>query len=98
MTCNREAPSVEAASNKWADTVRFVGVAWYGDDSSFQGFISEHGLTFPQVSDDAGDVFSRFGVPSQPALVVISPDGEVQQLFGAVDEALLDDILTRATG
>jgi peroxiredoxin len=77
--------------------VRFVGVAWYGDDSSFNGFITKHGLTFPQVSDDAGDVFARFGVPSQPALVVISRSGEVQQLFGAVDETLLNDVLTSAT-
>jgi peroxiredoxin len=97
VTCNREAPSVEAASAKWAGKVQFVGVAWYGDDDAFEGFIGKHGLTFPQVSDDSGDVFARFGVPSQPALVVVSPDGEVQQLFGAVDEALLDDILTRAT-
>jgi peroxiredoxin len=97
VTCNHEAPSVEAASERWAGKVRFVGVAWYGDESSFQGFITKHGLTFPQVSDDAGDVFARFGVPAQPALVVVSPDGKVQQLFGAVDEALLDDVLTRAS-
>ena len=96
MTCNREAPSVEEASKRWAGKVQFVGVAWYGDDSSFTGFITKHGLTFPQVSDDAGDVFARFEVPAQPALVVISPSGEVQQLFGAVDDELLDDVLTRA--
>ncbi len=69
-----------------------------GDDASFGGFIDEHGLTFPQVSDDAGDVFSRFGVPQQPALVVIDAEGEVQQLFGAVDDDLLDDILEGAVG
>jgi len=78
--------------------VQFVGVAWVGDDGSFQEFIDRHGLTFPQVSDDAGDVFARFGVPSQPALVVIGTDGAVQQLFGAVDGALLDDILGATVG
>lgn len=78
---------------RWADSVDFVGVAWFGSDESFQGFVDRHGLTFPQVSDDDGIVFSRFDVPAQPALVIISPDGEVQTLFGAVDEALLDDII-----
>lgn len=73
-----------------------MGVAWFGSDESFQGFIDKHSLTFPQVSDDPGDVFARFEVPSQPALVVIDAAGGVQQLFGAVDEALLDDILTDA--
>lgn len=62
-----------------------MGVAWYGDDESFQGFIGKHGLTFPQVSDDPGEVFARFGVPSQPALVVVRPDGSVEQYLGAVD-------------
>jgi hypothetical protein len=38
-------------------------------------------------------VFARFEIPSQPALVVIGPDGSEQQLFGAVDEALLDRLI-----
>lgn len=75
-----------------------MGVAWVGDDASFGGFIDEHGLTFPQVNDDPGEVFSRFGVPQQPALVVIDAEGGVQQLFGAVDDDLLDDILEGAVG
>ena len=70
-----------------------MGVAWFGDDDSFQDFIDRHGLTFPQVSDDAGDVFARFEVPAQPAFVLISPDGSEQQLFGALDEALLDRLI-----
>ena len=49
------------------------------------------------MSDDPGDVFSRFGVPSQPALVVISKDGKVQQFMGAVDSEVLDRALTEAT-
>jgi len=96
--CNREAPSVEAASKEWAGKVQFVGVAWVGSDADFQGFIDKHGLTFPNLSDDGGEVFVRFGVPSQPALVVISPSGEVQQVFGAADDALLNEVLTRAVG
>jgi len=78
--------------------VQFVGVAWVGDDASFQDFIDRHGLTFPQLSDDNGEIFARFGVPSQPALVVIGVDGTVQQLFGAVDGDLLDDILGDTVG
>jgi len=71
-------------------------VAWVGDDESFQEFVDRHGLSFPQISDDAGDVFERFGVPSQPALVVVEPDGTIQQLFGAIDDGLLDRVLTTA--
>lgn len=95
--CNREAPSVEAAALKWAGKVAFVGVAWTGDDASFQGFIDKYSLTFPQISDDPGVVFQRFGVPSQPALVVVDPDGNATTQLGAVDESTLDELLTEAS-
>jgi peroxiredoxin len=91
--CNREAASVEAAAQEWADRISFVGVAWTGDDVDFQAFIDKHSLTFPQISDDAAEVFTRFEVASQPALVVVESDGSVQQLFGAVEEGTLRSIL-----
>lgn len=73
-----------------------MGVAWFGDEAAFQGFIDEHGLTFPQLSDGAGDVYARFGIAAQPATVIIDADGDVHQLFGAVDEQVLDERLTEA--
>ena len=69
--------------------MRFVGVAWHGDDESFRGFVDEHGLTFPQISDDAAEVFDRFDVPSQPALAFVSPDGSYDGILGAVDDGQL---------
>ena len=41
-------------------------------------------------------MFARFEVPAQPALVVVAADGTMQQVIGAVDEGLLDQILTDA--
>ena len=74
--------------------MQFVGVAWTGTDESFQGFIDKHGLTFPQVSDDAGDVFARFEIPGQPAYVLIAVDGTLQQIYGAVEDELLDSLIS----
>lgn len=71
-------------------------MAWYGDNTSFQGFVDNHGLTFPQISDDAGTVFARFGVPQQPAMAIIDKAGAVQVSLGAVEEATLDAALTAA--
>jgi peroxiredoxin len=96
VTCNHEAPSVESAQQRWAGKVQFVGVAWYGDDRSFQAFIDKHGLTFPQISDDAGEVFARFDVPYQPAVAVVDRHGVVHVSLGAVEEAALDALLTEA--
>jgi peroxiredoxin len=78
--------------------VNFVGVAWTGSDDDFQEFIDKHGITFPTISDDAAVVFERFGVASQPALVVIDVEGDEQQVFGAVDEELLRSILANVAG
>ena len=41
-------------------------------------------------------MFQRFGVPSQPATAIVLPDGEVQTIFAAADDALLDAILADA--
>lgn len=82
-----EAPSVEEARKRLGDSANFVGVAWYGDDESFTAFAQKYGFTFPQISDDEGVVFQRFGVASQPATAVVSPDGTVDLLPGRFDEA-----------
>lgn len=55
-------------------------------------------MTFPQVDDSSTEVFQRFGVPTQPAIALVVPDGEVQTIFGAADAAFLDGVLTDAVG
>jgi peroxiredoxin len=71
-------------------------VAWTGSDDSFQGFIDKHGLTFPQISDDPGDVFNRFGVAYQPALVIVKTDGSTELVAGEVRPELLAQIISEA--
>jgi peroxiredoxin len=82
---------------QFADEVNFVGVAWTGSEDSYQGFVDRHGLTFPQINDDPGEVFARFGVPFQPAMVIVKPDGSTESVAGAVDAELLDQILSEST-
>ena len=53
-------------------------------------------MTFPQIDDTSAEVFRRFGVAAQPAFAVITAEGEVQTLLGAVDEELLDQIVEAA--
>ena len=55
-------------------------------------------MTFPQLSDDAGALFERFGVPSQPAFALVDDSGEVETRLGAIDErspyALLTELFS----
>ena len=41
-------------------------------------------------------MFARFGVAYQPALAIVTADGSVETVAGAVDESLLDQILSEA--
>ena len=58
--------------------------------------MDRHGLTFPQISDDPGEVFNRFGISWQPAMAVVRADGGVETIAGAVDTTLLDQIISEA--
>ena len=71
-------------------------MAWTGSDDDFRGFIDDHGLTFPQISDDLGAVFSRFDVAYQPAMVIVKADGSIESIAGAVNGDLLDQIISEA--
>jgi peroxiredoxin len=71
-------------------------VAWTSNDDSYQGFVDKHGLTFPQIQDDPGDVFQRFDVAFQPAMVIVKADGSIETLAGAVDETLLTQIISES--
>lgn len=75
----------------------FIVVASGGDDRSFQGFVDEFSLSFPHISDATGEVFARFGVVIQHAVVVVAPDGTVETMLGAVDQPRLERVLTEVT-
>lgn len=53
-------------------------------------------MTFPNISDDPGEVFNRFGISYQPAIVIVNTDGSTESIAGAVDESLLDQIISEA--
>lgn len=71
-------------------------MAWTGSDDSFQEFIDRHGLTFPQLSDDPGQVYARFDVAFQPAFVIVKADGELETVAGAVTGSLLEQIIAES--
>ena len=74
-----------------------MGVAWTGDDESFQEFVDKYGLTFPQINDEAGSIFTRFEVAYQPAFVIVKTDGSRETIAGSVSGDLLDQIVSEAS-
>ena len=63
-----------------------------------QDFVDRHGITFQNMNDQTGELFSRFGVPAQPAWVFVTPDGSATTHLGAMEESLLDKTLAETAG
>ena len=95
--CQGEASSVEEAYQRWSGRAAFTGVATGGRTADFAQFVSDQGLTFPQIDDATGQVFNRFGITLAHAVVVIAPDGSVTTMPGAFDEPALERILADVT-
>lgn len=56
-------------------------------------FVEKHGLTFPSVDDQGGDVFSSFGVTGQPAWVFLDDSGDTKRVLGSLDGDQLDELI-----
>jgi hypothetical protein len=65
-------------------------VAWSGSLTSMQEFVDRHGLTFPNVVDDDGSLFSGFGVISQPGWAFYDGAGGIDVQLGALGASELN--------
>jgi len=71
-------------------------VAWTGSSGDYADFAARHGLTFPSLDDTPGSIYDRFEVPYQPAFAIVRPDGTVETLLGAGDDAIIDMLISAA--
>lgn len=90
--CNREAPHVADAVDRFGDQVTFVGVPGHDTDEAHREFVEEHGLEdVVQAVDDDGSLWARFGINYQPAWVFVDEDGGAEVVGGG----LYDDLAAR---
>jgi peroxiredoxin len=47
-------------------------------------FIDRHGITFPTIADQSGEVYLRYEVPYQPAYVFIDAQGDHTRVMGTL--------------
>ena len=53
-------------------------------------FVTKHGISFPNISDNSGRIFAKFGVPTQPAWVFITQNGDTTIHLGALNQVSLE--------
>ncbi len=98
--CNREAPHVREAVDRFGDEVTFIGVPGHDSVEAHQAFVDEHDLNdiAHAVDDDQASLWSRYGISYQPAWVFIDDGGDVEVVAGGLYdglEARVQDLIAR---
>jgi peroxiredoxin len=88
--CRREAPHVADLARRFGHDVTFVGVAGQGRPAEMRRFVSQQQLSFTQLVDSDGRLWSRFGVSATPSIAFVHPDGRIERVVGAMPERELD--------
>ncbi|MFI7429496.1 redoxin domain-containing protein [Micromonospora sp. NPDC049836] len=88
--CRGVADDVAAVRRDHADRVNLVGVAGLGSGAdAMRRFVRDTGITaFPNLADDEGTLWRRFGVTSQEWYVLLDSTGKVVH-SGALSQAEL---------
>ncbi len=91
-TCQAEAPGVAEAIAQLPDGVTFYGVPGKSDQAGMEKFVDTYGLAdVTHIVDPDGGLWSTFGVPYQPAFVLINDNGEITTIQGGLEsQGILD--------
>lgn len=93
--CRVEAPTLSKVASELGGSVDVVGVAALGSVDEMKTFVGDTGIeNFTQLADPDAEVWSVFGVASQPAFAFISADGSIEIVQGSIS---YEEILERAT-
>ncbi|MDO0939029.1 redoxin family protein [Streptomyces sp. DG2A-72] len=75
-TCRGQAAETAKVAADHAGKANVVGVAGLDKNAAMRDFVSETGTgSFPQLSDEAGDVWKRFEITQQSIYVILDKDG-----------------------
>jgi peroxiredoxin len=77
--CRAKAGDVAAVQRDLSGKVHVVGVAGLGSgDAAMDRFAADAGITgFPNLADDKGEVWKKFGVTTQEYFVIIDKAGTI---------------------
>jgi peroxiredoxin len=95
--CRTEAPGLEATWRRFRDRgVQFLGVDYHDNDAAGRAFVREFGISYPSITDPAGEVAFDYGLTAVPTTLVITPERRIAYRFvGYLDEELLLRTLER---
>jgi len=92
--CRAEMPTMQKLYAEYKDqglVVLAVNMTYQDNPATIVPFTQEHGLSFPILLDETGDVASKYELRSLPSSFFIDRDGFIQEVVigGPMSEALL---------
>ncbi len=98
--CQAEAPLLERAQQQLLrhdGTV--LGVTYLDASGDSQGFVRDHGVTYPSLRDTTGEFARSYGTDQLPESFVIDRSGKIVAISrGEIDEAFLNRAVKLAEG
>lgn len=89
--CAAEMPDFEAAHQRRADEVAFVGIALQDSPGSAMELVRRTGVTYPVAADPDGALYRVFGAVAMPTTVFLDAEGDVvERVSGALSAEQLE--------
>jgi thiol-disulfide isomerase/thioredoxin len=90
-TCASEAQSINDLKDEYGDRLAILGIAGMGNNEDMHRFVADLDMTkVPNLDDQAGVLWRRFGITAQSTYVVIDRAGTVVTT-GYLDDLQLTD-------
>lgn len=96
--CQRELPALQAASQRYRDQVKIVGIDQGEDRATVQAYVKARGLTFDIVLDSNLSVGQKFNIKGMPTTFFVDGDGVIRYLWiGEMNSITLAEGIARIT-
>lgn len=82
LDCGLQARDAVAWAMQWSTSINFVSVPVGGEPDERRDFARRHGIDFPEIDDDEGELAALFDVAGTPTWGLLFPGGEVRSVHG----------------
>ena len=83
--CRVEGPEIAKVAAEMGGSVTFIGIPGLGERPAMKQFVADTGVGgFEHVVDADGQIFTEFGVVSQPSFAFIDAAGAVEMVNGSL--------------
>ncbi|MEK3885611.1 TlpA disulfide reductase family protein [Paenibacillus sp. PL2-23] len=98
--CNADAPKIVQLQDKYKDQLNVYGInlLYRDEESEVRRYADTHGIDYPILLDESGDIHRKYGQTPFPALFFVDKEGNVvDRLIGSTDIETIDNSFQNLT-